>query len=264
MKNRILKLLTLTMLIGTLLVGCGGKETSIEANNGNSTSASTEANFSDNIAKIDKDIEYTETAIAFLIANESDIDKSMVDGTDVPNTTRENVEYMVRVNASVDLYNKGKEKIGYLKDGMTIAYVQIDNEWCIAASTDYTEFYYALAADIVPVVEIVEESASETVNNGKESSEVSTEEPLEYTEAEMYEYILNMILTETDYTLDESVSAENCDEVVENFSMEVNDREYNIAALIRYLKDSWPKSFNMVSNGIDENGVYSLTLYLKK
>ena len=147
---------------------------------------------------------------------------------------------------------------------MTIAYVQIDNEWCIAASTDYTEFYYALAADIVPVVEIVEESASETVNNGKESSEVSTEEPLEYTEAEMYEYILNMILTETDYTLDESVSAENCDEVVENFSMEVNDREYNIAALIRYLKDSWPKSFNMISNGIDENGVYSLTLYLKK
>ena len=202
MKNRFLKLLTLTMLIGTLLVGCGGKETSIEANNGNSTSASTEANFSDNIAKIDKDIEYTETAIAFLIANESDIDKSMVDGTDVPNTTRENVEYTVRVNASVDLFNKGKERIGYLKDGMTIAYVQIDNEWCIAASTDYTEFYYALAADIVPVVEIVEESASETVNNGKESSEVGTEEPLEYTEAEMtgFSILIDKILNTLDGT----------------------------------------------------------------
>lgn len=179
MKNRFLKLLTLTLITGAMLVGCGGNET--ETNNGSGTNINTEANVNtdenadsnENLAQIDPNLEYTETQIAYLFVNEADIDTSMADGTEVPNTTAENVQQIVKVKESVDLYNKGKEKIGYLKDGVTIAFVNIDNEWCIIGSTDYSEIYYALATDMTPVIEVVEESNDTTNKNEENTDEMS-------------------------------------------------------------------------------------------
>ena len=48
MKNKLLTFLTVTMLAGSIFVGCGGNETGTEtgANNGSSTSTNTEANVS--------------------------------------------------------------------------------------------------------------------------------------------------------------------------------------------------------------------------
>ena len=175
MKNKFLKLLTLTLITGAMLVGCGGNET--ETNNGSGTNINTEANVNtdenadsnENLTQIDPNLEYTETQIAYLFVNEADIDTSMADGTEVPNTTAENVQQIVKVKESVDLYNKGKEKLGYLKDGVTIAFVNIDNEWCIIGSTDYSEIYYALATDMTPVIEVVDDTNSDVESDEKDS-----------------------------------------------------------------------------------------------
>lgn len=177
MKNKLLTLLTVTLLTGSMLIGCGGNETGTDNGENSGTGTNTEANVNteigtnsdDNTAKIDPNLEYTETQIANLFANEADIDKSMVDGTEVPNTTAENVQQIVKVKAKVDLYNKSKERIGYLKDGVTIAFVNIDNEWCIIGSTDYSEIYYALATDMTPVIEVVDDTNSDVESDEKDS-----------------------------------------------------------------------------------------------
>lgn len=185
MKKNIFTLLVTSMLAGSILAGCGENEASnhvgisTEINVNTEVTVNKEGDSSLGAAQISPDIEYKETAIAFLFAKEEDIDKTLVDGSDVPNTIRENVEYTVKVNAPADLYNKGKERIGYLKEGMTIAYVQIDTEWCIIGSTDYSEIYYALAVDMMPIIEFVETTEIEAEI---ESANVMSERAKEYFE----------------------------------------------------------------------------------
>ncbi len=185
MKNKFLNLLVATILVGSMLVGCGGNETGTEtgANNGSGTSTNTEANVNtevnvdtevetnsdDNTVKIDPNIEYTETVIAFLIANEADYDKSMVDGSDIPNATHEVEEYKVILKESVALYRKDKTIIGYAKPDTLMTFAQFSEEWGVVGSTDYSEIYHVLASDVVPIMEIVEGSDTEADNGETEN-----------------------------------------------------------------------------------------------
>lgn len=181
MKNKLLTFLTVTMLAGSIFVGCGGSEAGTEtgANNGSSASTNTEANVStevnvdtevetnsdDNTVKIDSNIEYTETVIAFLIANEADYDKSMVDGSDIPNATHEVEEYKVMLKEQVALYRKDKTIIGYAKPDTLMTFAQFSEEWGLVGSTDYSEIYHVLASDVIPVMEVVEETDAEIDNS---------------------------------------------------------------------------------------------------
>ena len=179
MKNRFLTLLTVTMLAGSILVGCGGNETGADANTGSGTNVEvneeTNKDNDDVSAKIDPNIEYTETAIAFLVSNDSDVDKSMVDGTEVPDITEDvaenSVEYKVTFKKEVNLYAKDKSIVGYLKPNVVVAFAEIKDGWAIVGSTDYTETYFLLMSEVASVIEITEDPNSAIVNEEDDTVE---------------------------------------------------------------------------------------------
>ena len=173
MKNKMIKLLFLFMLTGAMLVGCGGSETGAEtgANNGSSTSTNTEANVDtekdtqvDVAAKIDPNLEYTETQIAYLFANEEDKDLSLADGKEIEikKSSVDYPAYIVKVKDTINLYNIMKEKVGYTKTNVECEYVQFSEEWGAIGSIDYSELYFVKTEEALPLIEIIEDKNATT------------------------------------------------------------------------------------------------------
>ena len=139
MKNRFLKLLTLTLITGAMLVGCGGSETGAEtgANNGSSTSTNTEANVNtekdtqdDVAAKPDVDLSlYTEFESGYAFTDEANYGAVLVDGEELQNFNWEYVNKYIKLNGNVDCYTHEKYNSGFLKSGVTVIYSQTNGDW---------------------------------------------------------------------------------------------------------------------------------------
>ncbi len=190
MKNRLFSLLMVVMLTGSMLAGCGGSSESADNKAGsivqeNTVQESTDMN-ANNEADSNSgeentlqkpDVAYTETAIAFLVENEADMDKSLVDGSEVPNATADDVQIYVSLKKSINLYNRSKENLGYVKPNITLAYVELSEGWSIVSSTDYSEIYYALTDEADAVKEEVAYEVSREKDMGLWTRYLDVEEP---------------------------------------------------------------------------------------
>lgn len=135
MKNKLLTLLTLTLLTGSLLVGCGGNET--EADNGGSTN--TEANVNSEAdattdaglaAKIDIDLSlYTEYEYGYYITDEANYGAALVDGEELQNYDWEYVNKYIQLTDTVDTYSYKKYNSGFLKSDIVVVHSQTNGEW---------------------------------------------------------------------------------------------------------------------------------------
>ena len=178
------------MLTGSMLAGCGGSSESADNKAGsivqeNTVQESTDMN-ANNEADSNSgeentlqkpDVAYTETAIAFLVENEADMDKSLVDGSEVPNATADDVQIYVSLKKSINLYNRSKENLGYVKPNITLAYVELSEGWSIVSSTDYSEIYYALTDEADAVKEEVAYEVSREKDMGLWTRYLDVEEP---------------------------------------------------------------------------------------
>ena len=174
MKKRVLSLLMSAVLACGMIVGCGGsertdnavQENAVQENivNENTVQEGTDVTVN-NEADVPS-VAYKETAIAFLVENETDIDKSLADGSEVPNATADDVQIYVSLKKSINLYNRSKENLGYVKPNITLAYVELSEGWSIVSSTDYSEIYYALTAEADAVKEEVDYEESREKDMG--------------------------------------------------------------------------------------------------
>lgn len=178
MKKRMLSLLMTVVLVCGMLMGCGESESTNKTadstvpestvQEGTGVIASSESNATadeENIVQ-KPDVAYEETAIAFLVKNETDIDKSLVDGSEVPNATADDIQIYVSLKKSINLYNRSKENLGYVKPNITLAYVELSEGWSIISSTDYSEIYYVLSAEADAIKEEVDYEESREKDMG--------------------------------------------------------------------------------------------------
>jgi len=168
-----ISLLMTAVLACSMFAGCGGnekadntaKENTVQDNtvtqNGTQERTDVTANKEADTSAGEENtaqrpgVAYKETTIAFLIENEADMDKALVDGSEVPNATVDDVQIYVSLKKTINLYNKNKEYLGYVKPDITLAYVELSEGWSIVSSTDYSEIYYALTAEADAVKEEV-------------------------------------------------------------------------------------------------------------
>lgn len=158
MKNKLLTLLTLTILTGTLLVGCGGNET--EADNGGSTN--TEANVNSEAdattdaglaGRSDIDLSlYTEFETGYGITDEANYGDALVDGEELQNFNWEYVNKNIKLNDTVDYYTHEKYNAGFLKSEVEVVYCQTNGEW----STVYIEVQGQMGLAFVKTAELTD------------------------------------------------------------------------------------------------------------
>ena len=143
MKNKFLKLLTLTLITGAMLVGCGGKDATTETstNKSSSVGVNTEANGnteevnSDNeISEIqygvsNPDATYNETEYCYIVSDASFVEEKYNDGTEFDRTNWTPVNEIIQLNTPISIYNPFKDIMGYMKTDVTVVYVSVDSEW---------------------------------------------------------------------------------------------------------------------------------------
>lgn len=175
MKNKFLTLLVATMVAGSLLVGCGGSADSNDTTNNNETTVNSEKDNQVEVsAKVDPNIEYTETQIAYLFANDADKDLSLADGKEIEiqKSSVDYPTYIVKVKDTINLYNIMKEKVGYTKSDVECEYVQFSETWGAIGSTDYSELYFVKTEEALPLIEVIEDKNATTVNDDEDNNAI--------------------------------------------------------------------------------------------
>lgn len=135
MKNRVLTLLTVTMLTGSLLVGCGGNETG--ADNGGSTNTEANVNSEADVTtdaglagRSDIDLSlYTEYEYGYYITDEANYGAALVDGEELQNYDWEYVNKYIQLTDTVDTYSYKKYNSGFLKSDIVVVHSQTNGEW---------------------------------------------------------------------------------------------------------------------------------------
>lgn len=217
MRNKLLTLLTVTMLAGSLLVGCGGNETGADVNNGGTN---TEANINDGVAaKIDSG-KYKEYEYYYGFLNEEDIDKTYVDGTSLTTLTWEQVNMTIKIKESVNLYNPNKELVGLSKPNIDCTYILTNEEWSfVAFGTNFesNDTYpngaaYVRTDELMAVAEITG-SGNVSAIGDEDTNSVETE----VTEEELYAFAKE-ICDEAGFVYDESAFSNVNLEDIDNFN----------------------------------------------
>lgn len=144
MKNKLLTFLTVTMLAGSIFVGCGGNETGTEtgANNGSGSNTNTEANVDDEVETgnddtstqvkygvSNPDATYNETEYCYIVSDASFVEEKYNDGTEFDRTNWTPVNEIIQLNTPISIYNPFKDIMGYMKTDVTVVYVSVDGEW---------------------------------------------------------------------------------------------------------------------------------------
>lgn len=139
MKNKMIKLIFLFMLTGSLFVGCGGNEAGADANNGGTN---TEANVDVEVDNTtddsstqfkygvsNPDATYNETEYCYIVSDASFVEEKYNDGTEFDRTNWTPVNTIIKLNAPISIYNPFKDIMGYMKTDVTVVYVSVDGEW---------------------------------------------------------------------------------------------------------------------------------------
>lgn len=144
MKNKLLTFLTVTILAGSIFVGCGGNETGTEtgANNGSGSNTNTEANVDDEVETgnddtstqvkygvSNPDATYNETEYCYIVSDASFVEEKYNDGTEFDRTNWTPVNEIIQLNTPISIYNPFKDIMGYMKTDVTVVYVSVDGEW---------------------------------------------------------------------------------------------------------------------------------------
>lgn len=171
MKNKIVTLLTLFMLTGVMLVGCGGTETGAD-NGGTNTEVGTN---SEETEKVDMSI-YTEGATYYKITDKENYDYSLVDGEELQDAYWEEVNQVVKIKDSLDIHNYRKEKFGFTKENIECVYYKINGDWSVIyLSTDFTEGRAFVKTDELKAsMEVIGTSEGPNFNNA--SNDTKTDE----------------------------------------------------------------------------------------
>lgn len=171
MKNRFLKLLTLFMVVGTMLVGCGGNEADNGADTNTDTTVNTEADKKDD-GEIKEEVDlslYTETDWYYAFTDEANRGTDLVDGEELQNFNWNYVNKYVKLKDTLDCYTHEKYNTGFLKANISVVYLQTNGEWStigweedgvfgyIFVKTAELENVMEVTGDYIPPVEDTEE-----------------------------------------------------------------------------------------------------------
>lgn len=147
MKNKAIKFLITAILGCAMLVGCGNE------------------------------IAYNEINIGYIVANEEDMDDTLVDGSEITVVSQDAKEYDIILKDKVDIYNKNKAKIGYTKTNLVCCYADIGDGWSLLSNPEYTEIYYARTEELLPVIEVYENQSKNYKDMGIWTRDLSVEIP---------------------------------------------------------------------------------------
>ncbi len=136
MKKRLVSLLMTVILAGTMIVGCGGDDTTDNnagspTESGTNVAVNTQADGveSQEIVVINPDILYVEQEYCYLVPDAAYIDNTYVDGADIDSTSWEKVNTIIKVKEPVRIAGATKGIIGYMKADVECIYVSADDGW---------------------------------------------------------------------------------------------------------------------------------------
>lgn len=167
MKNKILTLLTVTMLTGSMLVGCGSSETGANENTGVNTEitidkendSSTETESS--LATIQADVGYIEGEYYFGVPSEEYLDTTYVDGETLDTSSWESVGELITIQESINVFDANKNIMGYFKPGVECVYMSTNGEWSrIALGKDLVNFNGTVIVRTEDLLAVIDEEIS--------------------------------------------------------------------------------------------------------
>ncbi len=144
MKNKMITLLTLFMLTGSMLIGCGGNEAGTDngADTNNETNVNSEVNVDDEVETgnddtstqikygvSNPDATYNEMEYCYIVSDVSFVEEKYNDGTEFDITNWTPVNTIIKLNTPISIYNPFKDIMGYMKTDVTVVYVSVDGEW---------------------------------------------------------------------------------------------------------------------------------------